>query len=503
MAQPLWQVRQVRRMGGAAPPRGDFARLLPSDIEWFEGVLGKSGVVTDEDALAPHNSDWMHKYRGSSKLMLKPHSTLEVSEILSYCNMRQLAVVPQGGNTGLVGGSVPMHDEIILSLAAMNQVVSFDETSGALVAEAGCVLQALEDKVAKCGWMVPLDLGAKGSCQIGGNIATNAGGLRLLRYGSLHGSVLGVEVVLADGGKLDLLRTLRKDNTGIDLKQLFVGSEGTLGVVTAVALQCAPAPASVQSVFLAVPSFEAVTQVLLAARRQLAEILSAAEFLDDVCMSCVLEKLPGVSNPLPARSPFYMLLETHGSDAGHDTEKLERFLESAMSAGCVADGAVAASAAQAAAMWRLREGIAEAMGKTGSVYKYDVSLPVSGMYRLVDAVRSRLQAELPAREAGPPVVGGYGHVGDGNLHLNVAVPGGYTPEVEALLEPFVYEHTTDARGSISAEHGIGVMKPHALKYSKDASSIRLMRKIKSLVDPRGILNPYKMLPPNPSAKPRS
>lgn len=462
--------------------------LQDEDVAAFTHIMGPHGVITDPDILSIHNRDWMGKYTGSSRVLLKPKTREQVSELLSYCSLRRLPVVPQGGNTGLVGGSVPVFDEVILSLSGMNRVLSFDPTSGALVCEAGCILQSLDEHVAQHGFTMPLDLGAKGSCQIGGNVATNAGGLRLLRYGSLHGTVLGLEVVLADGTVLDLLRTLRKDNTGYDLKQLFIGSEGTLGVVTAVSIACPPRPASVQLAFLACESFEKVQGVLAAARRGLGEILSACEFLDAASMELVTGHLEGVKSPLAGPpAPFYMLIETSGSSMEHDTAKVEAFLSSAMEQGLVQDGTLAQSEGQAAAVWRVREGVTEALLQRGAVYKYDLSMPVPDMYALVEEMRRRL-AHKPQ-----VVVVGYGHVGDGNLHLNISCPT-TDDEVLELVEPFVYEWTTQRRGSISAEHGLGLMKAQQIGYSKSDEAVRKMVQLKHLFDPRNILNPYKLLP---------
>ncbi|KAG2498528.1 hypothetical protein HYH03_003778 [Edaphochlamys debaryana] len=509
-----------------------FSQLSDKDLAFFEQLLGgTSGVVTDSDALEPYNRDWQKKYEGHSRVALRPRTTEQVAEVLRYCSSRRLAVVPQGGNTGLVGGSVPVFDEVVLSTGAMNKILHLDEVSGTLVAQAGCILQALDEAAAARGFMMPLDLGAKGSCQVGGNVSTNAGGLRLVRYGSLHGSVLGLEVALPEpmlpsgpaptpasapgGGRvLDLLRTLRKDNTGYDLKQLFIGAEGTLGIVTAVAVQLAPRPASVQLALLACPSFEAVTATLRSARRRLAEVLSAVEFLDADCSALATTHLEGVGNPLSGEgggeggagrgqgdagagasgrgSPFYMLVETHGSNAQHDQEKMEAFLEAAMAEGCVADGTLASSEAQARAIWRLREGISEALVRRGAVYKYDVSLPTAVMYDLVTALRQRLEGAGYGAAAGVRVVG-YGHIGDGNLHLNVSAPR-YDDDLLGLIEPYVYEYVARHNGSISAEHGIGLMKANCLSYSKGPVAIELMRRIKGLVDPHGILNPYKVLP---------
>eukprot|EP00775_Hariotina_reticulata_P011142 gene11142-11295_t len=498
-------LQQHRQATTAVARSNSFSTVNEDDIDFFTTIVGERGVVQDPMALEPMNKDWMGKYVGHSTLALKPSTTDQVSQVLAYCSLRRLAVVPQGGNTGLVGGSVPVFDEIVLSLSSMNKIVSFDEVSGVLVCQAGCILQTLDEHVSERGYIMPLDLGAKGSCEIGGNVSTNAGGLRLLRYGSLHGSVLGVEAVLPDGSVLDLLRQLRKDNTGYDLKQLFIGSEGSLGVVTAVAIQCAPKPASVQLAFFQCPSFQAVQHVLLSAKQQLGEILSAVEFLDTESLQMVTTHLPGVSNPLQTGSaagqqqqqdasegqqqhPFYMLVETQGSNEMHDREKLEAFLEGVMSDGSVVDGALAESQAQAAAIWRVREGITESLVRRGAVYKYDLSMPTACMYELVELVRQRT-AHLPDVK-----VVGYGHVGDGNLHLNISAPGGYCSELEQLLEPFVYEWTAAQNGSISAEHGIGLMKVGSLQYSKSREVVDVMQRIKLLLDPHRILNPYKVLP---------
>ena len=479
------------------------------DVQHFASIVGPSGVLTEPADLEPFNTDWMGKYKGASRLALRPGSTQEVSRILAHCNERRLPVVPQGGNTGLVGGSVPVGDEIVLSLSRMNRVISLDEHAGNLVCEAGCVLETLQEHAWARGYTMPLDLGAKGSCQIGGNIATNAGGLRYLRYGSLHGTVLGLEVVLADGTVLDSLTALRKDNTGYDLKQLFIGAEGTLGVITACALALPRAPQSVQLAFLGVDSYEAVLRTFGAARRELGEVLSAIEFLDRESFELVTAPPQptatdggggggggggGARRPLETSCRHYMLIELSGSDAGHDGEKLGRFLEALLADGTVVDGTIAHDSAQSAAIWRVREGITGALGRAGAVYKYDVSIPLHELYDLVEDTRARL-APLGAE------VTGFGHLGDGNLHLNVYTPGVFEQRADVLgaIEPFVYEWIAARRGSISAEHGIGVMKPNYLHMSKAPPMIELMRGVKALLDPHNILNPGKVLPPAESA----
>lgn len=483
--------RPLARAAARTAPLSTFSKVEDADVSHFRTILEANDVITDAEAMQQYNTDWMNKFHGQSALALRPRTTQQVSQILAYCNDRRLPVVPQGGNTGLVGGSVPVADEIVLTLSAMDQIVSFDEFAGTVTCQAGTVLQTLQEYAEERGYTMPLDLGAKGSCQIGGNVATNAGGLRFLRYGSLHGTVLGVEAVLADGTIIDNLRTLRKDNTGYDLKQLFIGSEGTLGVVTGVAIALPKLPSSVQLAYLALDSYESVLRVFKEARGHLAEILSAVEFLDDEALGLTLEHLHGVRNPLESRQPFYMLIEVSGSNAEHDSEKLTGFLEAMMEDGVVLDGTVAQDSTQMAGVWRIREGITEALSKAGAVYKYDVSLPLPKLYDMVEATRDLLKD----RDA---TVVGYGHIGDGNLHLNISTPTA-SGEVAALLDGFVFDRVAASQGSISAEHGIGPTKNKYLHMSKSLESIQLMRALKSTMDPHGILNPHKLLPVDAAA----
>ncbi|WCJ43516.1 D-2-hydroxyglutarate dehydrogenase mitochondrial [Euphorbia peplus] len=463
-----------------------FSSLNCDDIAHFKGILGDNNVVQDDTRLESVNTDWMHKYKGSSTLLLLPRTTHQVSQILKYCNSRNLAVVPQGGNTGLVGGSVPVFDEVVIGMSLMNKILSFDKISGILVCEAGCILENLISFLDNQGFIMPLDLGAKGSCQIGGNVSTNAGGLRLVRYGSLHGTVLGLETVLANGDVLDMLGTLRKDNTGYDLKHLFIGSEGSLGIVTKVSILTPPKLSSVNIAFLACNDYLSCQKLLFEAKRKLGEILSAFEFLDSEAMELVLNHLEGVRNPLPPSvHNFYVLIETTGSDESYDKEKLESFLLRAMESSLVADGVLAQDINQASSFWRIREGIPEALMRAGPVYKYDLSIPVEHMYDLVQEMREKLAQKAK--------VVGYGHLGDSNLHLNISATK-YDDTILGVIEPFVYEWTSKHKGSISAEHGLGLMKANKIFYSKTRETVQVMASIKKLLDPNGILNPYKVLP---------
>ncbi|KAJ2906870.1 hypothetical protein MKZ38_010368 [Zalerion maritima] len=478
-----------------------FAQLTEEHVAYFRDVLGKDHALIDgvtsnavEDDLEAFNADWTRKYRGHCKLVLKPGTTLEVSQILKYCNDNHLAVVPQGGNTGLVGGSVPVFDEIVMNMARMNQIRSFDDVSGILVADSGAILEVVDNWLAEKGYIFPLDLGAKGTCQIGGNVSTNAGGLRLLRYGSLHGSVLGLEAVLPDGTIVDDLSKLRKNNTGYDLKQLFIGAEGTIGVVTGVSIICPQRSPAVNVAFFGLDSYEKAQLAFKEAKGRLGEILSAFEMMDGISIDFV-HKVTGNRKPLEADHPFYCLVETSGSNADHDGEKLEAFLEDVMGQEIVSDGVVAQDDTQIQTLWKWREGVPEVVGHWGGVYKYDVSIPLADLYTIVEDTKAKVQeAGLMGDTDEYPVVDviGYGHMGDANVHLNVAVRR-YDKRVEEVLEPWVYEWIEKREGSISAEHGLGLAKKKYIGYSRSPTMVGLMKHIKDHYDPNGIMNPYKYI----------
>lgn len=468
----------------------NFAKLTEEHVKFFKEALGSGSAVIDgvtsdaTDDLQPFNGDWMRKYNGRTQLVLRPQNAEEVSKVLKYCNENKLAVVPQGGNTGLVGGSVPVFDEIVINTSRMNNIRSFDENSGVLVADAGVILETADQFLATKNHAFPLDLGAKGSCHIGGNVSTNAGGLRLLRYGSLHGNVLGIEAVLPDGTVVNDLSSLRKNNTGYDMKHLFIGGEGTIGIVTGVSIICPQRPKAVNVAFFGIESFEQVRQAFLEAKGQLSEILSAFELMDGRSQDLVF-KTTGNKRPLDGSYPFYCLVETNGSNGEHDNAKLEAFLEHIMGEGIVADGVLAQDETQIQSLWGWREGITEALSHVGGTYKYDVSIPLTELYQLVEDTRERLTSlglvgdddKFPVRD-----VIGYGHMGDSNLHLNVSVRQ-YNKEVEKAIEPWVYEWIQKRNGSISAEHGLGIAKKDFIGYSRSDTMISLMGQQKKLYDP--------------------
>ncbi|XP_054156823.1 D-2-hydroxyglutarate dehydrogenase, mitochondrial-like [Oppia nitens] len=465
-----------------------YRSLTAYDISRMRDLLGDTNVKTDD--LDSFNTDWLHTHKGRSQLVLEPNTTRQVSQVMAYLNDQSLPCVIQSGNTSLVAGSVPFDDEIIISMAKMRQIISFDETSGILVTESGVVLQTLEDYVNERGYIMPYDLGAKGSCLIGGNLATNAGGLRFIRYGSLHGSVLGVEVVLPDGRLLDLMSCMRKDNTGYDLKQLFIGSEGTLGVITKVSIQC-PLKLRHQTVALvAVNSFDDLLKIYHKIRCDLTEYLTTFEMMDDIAMDAVVTNLKQ-THPLNGNSsPFYVMFKLAANDCEHMEKRLAQVIEQLMDKQLISDGTYVSddNLQRFQKLKSYRERIAEGLLVDGYSYKYDISLPLNVFYEIVNVMKDRLKTTKCLR------VCGYGHIGDSNLHLNMTSKV-FDTDIKSQIEPFLYEYIAKHKGSISAEHGLGLMKNRYLSYSKPAEAISMMKDIKRLIDPKNILNPNKMLPP--------
>ena len=475
-----------------------YAILSDAHLNFFEKILSKSQLITDSQILESFNIDWLKTCQGNSKLALLPRTTHELSIILKYCNDNNLAVCPQGGNTGAVGGGVPAYDEIIISTKLMNSIIDLNPESNILKCQSGCVLQTLDEYVEKeAGLMMPLDLGAKGSCHIGGNVSTNAGGLRLLRYGSLKGNVLGLEVVLADGKILNTMGTsLRKDNTGYDLGEIFIGSEGTLGFVSGVSILCAVRPKAANLIFIACSqnNFQNVIEIFKFAKRELGEILSAFEFIDRESMWAVNEQLkidnPFSNSEISKNCMFYCLVETHGSCNQHDIEKIESFFHKLTEKTLCQDAIIAENETHFKNLWSIRERMAEALSRDGYNYMYDISLPIGKMYDLVIDLRKRLN------ENGNPGLRrcvAFGHIGDSNLHLNLTSTL-FEPKLFNLIEPFIYEWTKNNYGSISAEHGLGLKKRDYIYFSKPKEVVQQMKTIKQMFDPKYILNPYKTLP---------
>lgn len=461
--------------------------MTPQQLNDLKALLGPAGCVTDPAQIAPHLEEWRGKYHGHATVMLRPGSTAEVSAILQYCSAHRIAVVPQGGNTGLVGGQMPFDNEVLIDTSRMRAIRKVDSTGASLIAEAGVVLAEAQQAAAGAGLMLPLSLAAEGSCTIGGVLSTNAGGVNVLRYGMARDQVLGLEVVLADGRVLDMLRTLRKDNTGYDLKQLFIGAEGTLGIITAAAWKLYPRPAACFTAFLAVPSVEAALQIMQHVQAATSGMVNAFELVPRYGIDLVVRHMNG-RDPFRAPSDWYVLCEVSGMAALQ--EPFEAALGAALEEGLATDAVIAASEAQRADLWALRERMSEAEKKEGPSFKHDIAVPVSVQGAFI---AEAVAAVLVAYPALMPVV--FGHLGDGNLHFNFMLRKGDEGLLAAWddVASVVYDVVGRYGGTISAEHGIGVMKKAELKRIKPAAELAVMAMIKTVLDPAGILNPGKLL----------
>ena len=425
----------------------------------------------------------MKKYEGSSKLALLPTNTQQISEILKYCNSHKLAVCPQSGNTGLVGGGVPVKDEIVISLKKMDKIEKFDTNTDILTCEAGCVLENLGRYLGDFNCDVPIDLGSRGSCLIGGNLATNAGGKYFIKYGSLRKYVIGLEAVLPTGKILNMLNELRKDNTGFDLKQLFIGSEGLLGIITKINLLCIKKEKYKTLLCFSCETFDQVLKLNSLAKNHLTINLAAIEYLDSYAYEVVLNQMSNIQPPFPSTPPFTVLIEIVGNE--NMDNLISDFYSITQNSNSFKDCLISSSEQQYNNLWQHRERVGESCIKLGLVYKYDVSVDPSYMNELVVTIRNI------TKNLGVTV--GYGHIGDGNVHVNVAAFKGKEQEIQKILEPFIWNLLKEKKGSISAEHGMGKMKAGYLNYAKKEEVVDEMRKIKELWDPNGILNPGKVL----------
>ncbi|QRJ65734.1 FAD-binding oxidoreductase [Azospira restricta] len=462
-------------------------------IDRLRAAVGAANVLTGDD-MAPHLVDWRGRYRGAARCVVRPGGVAEVAAIVRACAAAGAPIVPQGGNTGLCGAATPDAggDAVVLILARMNRVRSIDPENNTLTAEAGCVLATLRQAAADAGRLFPLSLAAEGSAQLGGNLSTNAGGVQVLRYGNTRELTLGLEVVLPSGEVWDGLRGLRKDNTGYDLKQLFIGAEGTLGIITAATMKLFPRPTAVATAWVAVASPRAAVGLLAALQDGFGPLLTACEVVSDVALGFVLRHIPGAARPLAA-SPWYVLVEL--SSGGDDAElraRLETFLARVLEAEQGSDAVLAQSEAQARALWALRENISEAQKIEGISIKHDVSLPISRLPVFLEQADAALAAAFPGLR-----VVAFGHVGDGNLHYNLSMPEAgdnaafvaAQPAVNRIVHDLVHAHG----GSISAEHGIGQLKREELLRYKSPLEMELMRAVKRALDPQGLMNPGKVL----------
>ena len=462
----------------------------------LRAVTGDRGVLADPSDVAPYVEDWRGLYHGRAEAVVRPASTDEVARVIRLCAQAGVPVVPQGGNTSMVGGATPdaTGRSIVLSLARMARVRALDPIDLTLTIEAGVTLKAAQNAAAEAGCLLPLSISSEGSAQIGGVLATNAGGNNTVRYGNARDLVLGLEVVLADGQVWNGLRRLRKDNTGYCLRQLFVGSEGTLGVITAAVLKLVPRPRDTAVALCAVASPEAALEVFGRFQAHDPGAVQAFEYMSGVGMDFVLRHIPGAVLPLAQPAPSYVLVELASPrvDAGLRAA-LEHVLEGAFGDGIVADAAIAESEAQRAAIWRLREEHSEAQKREGASVKNDVSVPVSHVPEFIRRATAACEALIPGIRAVP-----FGHIGDGNIHFNLEQPVGIDPDW-FLAQDHAIMDTVNAvvrefDGSFSAEHGVGRLKPYMMPDWRGGAELELMRRIKAALDPGGIMNPGKVLP---------
>ena len=461
----------------------------------LRAICGDAHVLTDQD-LSAYERDWRGRAQGKARCVVRPGSTPEVAAVVKACAAAGLPMVPQGGNTGLVMGSTPDDSgrEVVLSLQRLNAVRSLDAANATLTVEAGCVLERLQQVADDAGFLFPLSLASEGSCTIGGNLASNAGGTQVLRYGNARDLCLGLEVVTPQGEVWHGLSGLRKDNTGLDLRNLFIGSEGTLGVITAATLKLFPKPAAQRTAWAAVPSVQAAVDLLGLAQQQLGAGLTGFEMMGQVALGLVVKHFPSMSVPLWQSAPYCVLLELSDTDnEDHAHQQLERLLETALEHGCVVDAVVAQNIAQSKALWHVRESISMAQAAEGLNIKHDIALPVSAIPAFVAHTDALLAQQLP----GVRMVN-FGHLGDGNLHYNVQCPlntdaAEFLQAHEAQVNHWVYEAVKSFGGSISAEHGIGRLKAETLPHYKDPVALAMMRSIKQALDPQNLMNPGRVL----------
>ncbi|SMH47646.1 FAD-binding oxidoreductase [Azospirillum agricola] len=470
--------------------------MMDSVIADLRAVVGPDHVLTAADT-APFLADWRGRYRGAALAVVRPADTAEVAALVRLCADRRIPLVPQGGNTGVVGGAIPDSSgtALVLSLARLNRVRALDRTGDAVTVEAGCTLAQIQLAAEEANRLFPMSLGSEGTCQIGGAIATNAGGTAVLRYGPMRDLVLGLEAVLPDGTVWNGLRSLRKDNTGYALKHLLIGAEGTLGIVTAAVLKLFPRPRSSATALTALPGLDGALEVFARLRATLGDRVTAAEILSESQLAAVLAHVPGTIRPLETRTPWYLLTEVTDTLPGQPlADRLEEVLGGALEDGTAADALVARSGAQAAALWTLRHSVSEANRKSGIVVGHDTAVPIAQIPAFVAGASAAVAALRPDAR-----IVAVGHIGDGNIHLVVILPEALRTSGEPLepivraINAAVHDRAVALGGTISAEHGIGQSLRASLADLKGPAEMALMRGIKRLFDPRNILNPGKLL----------
>jgi FAD/FMN-containing dehydrogenase len=469
---------------------------VTDDIKHALGeILGPDGVLTEAVDIEPYLIDHRKLYRGHALAVTQPRSVEQVARILKFCNDHRIGVVPHGGNTGYCGGATPDEsgDQIVVSLRRMNRVRGVDPLNYSLVAEAGCILADVQRAADDAERFFPLSLGSEGTCQIGGNLATNAGGLSVLRYGMMRDLVLGLEVVLADGRVLSSLSALRKDNTGYDIKALFIGAEGTLGIITAASLKLFPKIRSSATAFAAVPEVRAAIDLLARLKETSGDRVSSFELIPRIGIDLTTQHIPGITDPLEKPYPWYVLCELTSARAADPLDAvMEEALGSALEDGLVLDAVLARNERERAALWKIREAIPEAQRVDGASLKHDISVTINALPDFVERASTWVTEHVPD---GRLVV--YGHVGDGNLHFNLSQAPGSDGTAFLAREPVIrraiHDFVREFGGSFSAEHGIGRLKVHELERYASPVELDLMRAVKQALDPHGILNPGKVL----------
>jgi FAD/FMN-containing dehydrogenase len=464
-------------------------------IDRLRALVGAANVLTDGD-LSAWEQDWRKRVRGKALAVVRPGSTAQVAAVVQACAAAGVSIVPQGGNTGLVVGGVPDASgrQVVLSLQRMATIRAIDRDNLTMTVDAGCVLQSVQEAADQAGFLFPLSLAAEGSCTIGGNLATNAGGTQVLRYGNTRELCLGLEVVTAQGEVWDGLTGLRKDNTGYDLRQLFIGSEGTLGVITAATLKLYPRPAATLTAWAAVPSVAKAVELLALSQQRLGAGLTGFEMMGQFALQLVDRHHPQLRVPFVQESPYGVLLENSDNESeAHARERFEALLADAFEAGLCTDAVVAENLAQAHQLWHIRESIPLAQAEEGLNVKHDISVPISRIPAFCEETDALLVREIP----GVRLVN-FGHLGDGNLHYNVQAPEGgdhaaFLRQYEERVTTLVYDQVHRFNGSISAEHGIGALKVDKLPHYKSAVALAMMRSVKRALDPQGTLNPGRVV----------
>jgi FAD/FMN-containing dehydrogenase len=470
--------------------------VTPAFMAALHAVVGDRGLLTEDADIRPFVTDWRGSLVGHAAVVVRPASTAEVSAVVRLCGEHGIAVVPQGGNTGLMGGATPYptHTGILLSLGRMNRVLDMDAAGSTMTVEAGCVLATIQEQAGRHDRLFPLSLGSQGSCMIGGNLSTNAGGAQVLHYGNTRNLVLGLEVVLPSGEVWNGLRALKKNNTGYDLKHLFIGAEGTLGIITKAVLKLWPKPQDVATGWIAIPSPQAGVELLALANGASGDTVTSCELLHRLAIDMALEHIPGTQDPLPSDTVWYILMEwssTRAAEGGGMTERMEDFLGAMMEQGLVLDATVARAEAQSRNMWHIRESQADASRADGPAVSYDISVASSRIPAFIEQASAAAREILPTIRPMP-----IGHMGDGNLHFNFKAPVGMDREAFDQYTQAVTRSTNDLvrdfSGSISAEHGIGQLKLDELAHYAAAVELDAMRAIKRAFDPGNIMNPGKI-----------